>query len=124
MPLNQRLADADDDEDALYGILVALMLLLSDAVRGTLPADVLRNHGYCHKTTLCTLRLNDLEEMGVLRGHARMRMSVLRPGGDPPPTPTRPANTTSTDAPKPSGRYMRCRSFPMTISGGVPARRA
>ena len=35
MPLNQRLVDADDDEDALYGILVALMLLLPDAVRDT-----------------------------------------------------------------------------------------
>ena len=51
-------------------------------------------------------------------------MAVLRPGGDPPPTPTRPANTTSTDAPKPSGRYMRCRSFPECSSGGAPARRA
>ena len=76
MPLNQRLADADDDEDVLYGILVAIMLLLPDAVRNTLPADVLRNNGYCHKAALCTLRLNDLEEMGVLRGHARMLMSV------------------------------------------------
>ena len=27
MPLNQRLVDADDDEDALYGILVVLVLL-------------------------------------------------------------------------------------------------
>ena len=93
MPLNERLADADDDEAALYGILVALMLLLPDAVRDTLPADVLRNNGYCHKAALHTLRLNDLEEMGVLRGHARMLMAVLRPGGDPPPTPKRPANT-------------------------------
>ena len=124
MPLNERLADADDDEAALYGILVALMLLLPDAVSSTLPADVLRNNGYCHKAALHTLRLNDLEEMGVLRGHARMLMAVLRPGGDPPPTPTRPANTTSTDAPKPSGRYMRCRSFPECSSGGAPARRA
>ena len=37
MPLNERLADADDDEAALYGILVALMLLLPDAVRDTNP---------------------------------------------------------------------------------------
>ena len=124
MPLNQRLADADDDEDVLHGILVSLMLLLPDAVRNTLPADVLRNHGYCHKAALCTLRLTDLEEMGVLRGHARILMSVLRPGGDPPPTPTRPANTTSIDAPRPSGRYMRCRSFPETTNDGAPARRA
>ena len=94
MPLNQRLVDADDDEDALYGILVALMLLLPDAVRDTSPADVLRSNGYCHKEALNTLRLNDLEEMGVLRGHARMMMNVLRPGGDPPMTPPRAANTT------------------------------
>ena len=45
MPLNQRLVDADDDEDALYGILVALMLLLPDAMRDTSPADVLRSKG-------------------------------------------------------------------------------
>ena len=78
MPLNQRLVDADDDEDALYGILVALMLLLPDAVRDTSPADVLQSNGYCHKDALNTLRMNDLEEMGVLRGHARMMMNVLR----------------------------------------------
>ena len=77
MPLNQRLVDADDDEDAMYGILVALMLLLPDAVRDTLPADMLRNNGYCHTAAIHTLRLNDLEEMGVLRGHARMLMSVM-----------------------------------------------
>ena len=63
MPLHERLADADDDEDALYGILVALMMLLPDAVRNTQPADVLRQNGYCHKAALHTLRLNDLEEM-------------------------------------------------------------
>ena len=51
MPLNQRLVDADDNEDALYGILVALMLLLPDAVRDTSPADVLQSNGYCHKET-------------------------------------------------------------------------
>ena len=28
MPLNQRLVDADDNEDALYGILVALMVVI------------------------------------------------------------------------------------------------
>jgi hypothetical protein len=55
MPLNQRLVDADDNEDALYGILVALMLLLPDAVRDTSPADVLRSNGYCHKDALNTL---------------------------------------------------------------------
>ena len=124
MPLHERLAVADDDEDALYGILVALMLLLPDAVRDTFPADVLRQNGYCHKAALHTLRLNDLEEMGVLRGHARMLMAVLRPGGDPPSTPTHPANTTSVPIPMPSHRYMRCRSFPDCASGGVPARRA
>ena len=123
MPLNQRLVDADDNEDALYGILVALMLLLPDAVRDTSPADVLRSNGYCHQEALNTLRMNDLEEMGVLRGHARMLMNVLRPGGDPPTTPSRAANTTI-EAPRPSGRYMRCRSFPETTSGGAPARRA
>ena len=45
MPLHERLAVADDDEDALYGILVALMLLLPDAVRDTFPADVLQQNG-------------------------------------------------------------------------------
>ena len=87
MPLNRRLVDADDDVDVLYGVLAALMLLLPEAVRDTLPADLLRNNGYCHLDALNTLRLSDLEEMGVLRGHARMIMTILRPGGDPPLTP-------------------------------------
>ena len=125
MPLNQRLVDADDDQDALYGILVTLMLLLPDAVRDTSCADVLQSNGYCHKEALNTLRLHDLEEVGVLRGHARMRMSVLRPGGDPPMTPPRiQLSNTTIEAPRPMGRYMRCRSFPETTSGGSPARRA
>ena len=84
MPLNRSLVDANDSVDVLYGVLCALMLALPEAVRETFPADVLQNNGYCHIAALHTLRLSDLEEMGVLCGHARMIMSVLRPGGDPP----------------------------------------
>ena len=130
MPLNRSLVDADDSVDVLYGVLCALVMVLPEAVRETLPADVLQNNGYCHIAALHTLRLNtlclcDLEEMGVLRGHARMIMSVLRPGGDPPVTPSSsPRNETSTDTPKPAGRYVRCRSFPVTTSGSAPVRRA
>ena len=87
MPLNRRLVDADDDVDVLYGVLAALMLLLPEAVRDTLPADLLRSNGYFHLAALNTLCLNDLEDLGVLRGHARMIMTILRPGGDPPLTP-------------------------------------
>ena len=87
MPLNKRLIDCDDDEDQLYGVLAALMLTLPAAVRDTKPADVLRANGYCHRSAMETLRVSDLEEMGVLRGHASMMMGLLRPGGDPPPTP-------------------------------------
>ena len=87
MPLNRALVEADDSVDVLYGVLCALMLALPEAVRETLLADVLQNNGYCHIAALHTLRLSDLEEMGVLRFHARMIMSVLRPGGDPPHTP-------------------------------------
>ena len=50
MPLNERLADADDDEAALYGILVALMLLLPDAVRDTFPGPQM----CCGKTDTAT----------------------------------------------------------------------
>ena len=101
------------------------MLALSEAVRETFPADVLQNNGYYHVAALHTLRLSDLEEMGVLRGHARMIMSVLRPGGDPPHTPVAsPRNETSIEAPRPAGRYVRCQSFPEATSGSYPARRA
>ena len=101
------------------------MLTLPEAVRETLPADLLQTNGYFHIAALHTVRLIDLEEMGVLRGHARMIMSVLRPGGDPPVTPSAsPRNETSTDAPKPAARYVRCRSFLVTTSGSAPARRA
>ena len=82
MPLNHSLVDADDFVDVLHGVLSALMLVLLEAVRETCPADAQQNNGYCHTTALHTLRLNDLEDMGVLRGHARMIMSALRPGGD------------------------------------------
>ena len=44
MPLNRRLVDADDDVDVLYGALAALMLLLPEAVRDTLLADLLRSN--------------------------------------------------------------------------------
>jgi hypothetical protein len=125
MPLNRSLVDADDSVDVLYGVLCALMLALPEAVRETFPADVLQNNGYCHIAALHTLRLSDLEEMGVLRGHARMIMSVLRPGGDPPHTPVAsPRNETSIEAPRPAGRYVRCRSFPVATSGSAPTRRA
>jgi hypothetical protein len=82
MPLNRSLVDADDSVDVLYGVLCALVMVLPEAVRETLPADVLQNNGYCHIAALHTLRLNtlclcDLEEMGVLRGHARMIMFSL-----------------------------------------------
>ena len=86
MPLNRAVVDADDSVDILYGVLSALMLSLPEAVRETFPADMLQNNGYCHIAALHTVRLVDLEEMGILRGHARMIMSVLRPGGDPPST--------------------------------------
>ena len=72
MPLNRSLVDADDSVDVLYGVLCALMLALPEAVRETFPADALQNDGYCHIAALHTLRLSDLEEIGVLRGHARM----------------------------------------------------
>ena len=111
MPLNRSLVDADDSVD----VLCALMLALPEAVRETFSADVLQNNGCCHIAPLHALRLDDLEEMDVLRGHARMIMSVLRPGGDPPHTPVAsPRNETSIEAPRPAGRYVRCRSFPVT----------
>ena len=78
MALDRRWADADDTEDALYGILTALMLVLPDPVVATNPADVLRANGHCFKNALLTLRLSDVEEMGVLRGHARMVMWIIR----------------------------------------------
>ena len=71
MPLNRALVDADDSVDVLYGVLSALMMALPEAVRETHPADLLQTNGYCHIAALHTLRLVDLEEMGVLRGHAR-----------------------------------------------------
>jgi hypothetical protein len=77
MPLNRSLVDADDSVDVPYGVLCALMLVLPEAVRETFLADVLQNNGYCHIAALHTSRLSDLEEMDVLRGHARMIMSVL-----------------------------------------------
>ena len=75
------------------------MMVLPEAVRETFPADALQNNGCCHIAALHTLRLCDLEEMCVLRGHARMIMSVLRPGGDPPviPSPS-PRNEASSEA--------------------------
>ena len=101
MPLNRSLVDADDSVDVLHGVLCALMMVLPEAVRETLPADVLQNNGYCHIAALHTLRLSDLEERGVVRGHARMIMSVLRHGWDPPvTTSSSPRNETSTVAPK------------------------
>ena len=66
MPLNCSLVDADDSVDVLYGVLCALMMVLPEAVRETLPANVLQNNGYCHIAALNTLRLCDLEEMGVM----------------------------------------------------------
>ena len=124
MPLNKRLVECDDDEDQLYGVLAALMLTLPAAVRDTKPADVLRANGYCHRSAMETLRVSDLEEMGVLRGHASMMMGLLRPGGDPPPTPKPAArNETSSEPVRMNGRYMRCRAFPDVVSGGTPARR-
>ena len=90
----------------------------------SLPANLLRSNGYYHLAALNTLHLNDLEDLGVLRGHARMIVTILRPGGDPPSTPpSPPRNETSAEPPRP-GRYMRCRSFPDSTSGGAPARRA
>ena len=110
MPLNRALVDADDSVDVLYGVLSALMMALPEAVRETHPAELLQANGYCHIAALHTLRMVDLEKLGVLRGHARMITSVLRPGGDPPVTPSAsPRNETSIDAPKPAGRYVRCR---------------
>ena len=82
MPLNRALVDGDDSVDVLYGVLGALMMALPEAVRETHPADLLQTNGYCHIAALHTLRMVDLEELGVFRGHARMIMSVLRPGGD------------------------------------------
>ena len=83
MPLNRSLVDADDSVVVLYGVLCALMLALPEAVRQMFLADVLQINGYmyCHIAALHMLRLSDLEEMGVLRGHTRMIMSVLSPGG-------------------------------------------
>ena len=46
-------------------------------MRDTLSTDLLRNNGYCHLAALNTLRLGDLEALGVLRGHARMIMTRL-----------------------------------------------
>ena len=116
---NRSLADADDSVDGLYGVLCALMPALPEAV-------VLQNNGYCHNAALHTLCLSDLKEMGVLRGHARMIMSVLRPGGGLPHTTvaSSPRNETSIETPRPAGRYVRCRSFREATSGSAPARRA
>ena len=43
MPLNRRLVDADYDVGVLHAALAAPMLPLPEAVRDTLPADLLRN---------------------------------------------------------------------------------
>ena len=55
MPLNRSLVDSDDSVDVLYGVLSALMLVLPEAVRETLPADLLQANGYCHIAALHTL---------------------------------------------------------------------
>ena len=71
MPLNRAFVDADDSVDILYGVLNALMLTLPEAVRETLPANLLQTNGYCHIAAQHTVRLIDLAEMGVLCGTQR-----------------------------------------------------
>ena len=65
MLLIRSLVDADDSLDVLYGVLSALMLVLPEAVRDTVPANVLRNNGHCLIAALHTLQMNDLEDMVV-----------------------------------------------------------
>ena len=82
-PLDERLLQAErpDDEAAVYGILAAMILVLPVAVREKDPALVLKENGYAYVSALLTLRVDDLELLGFVRGHAAMIMSVLRPPG-------------------------------------------
>ena len=132
-PLDKRLRDAvtPDDEDAMYGILAALFLVLPAAVRATDPAVVLKQNGYCFLPALVTLTVHDLEQLGVLRGHAQMVMSVLRPA--PPETydvtpdadagsKFAPPEAQNATQPAPNGGrppYLsrpRCRPFPAQLT--------
>jgi hypothetical protein len=69
--------DEPDDEGSVHGIVAALFLVLPAVVRQTAPADLLRQNGYCFLSALETLTLDDLESLGVLRGHAAQMMRAL-----------------------------------------------
>ena len=124
MGLVPRLREADDpdDEDAVYGTLAALFLALPAAVRKTDPATLLRANGYCFVEALKLLTVEDLELLGVPRGHARMVMNCVFEARAPPPRTPPPAQNNTAAAP-PVVRA-RCRPFPESTASGVPTARA
>ena len=88
------------------------------------PQDLLLANGYCFLTALQTLSVDDLEQLGVLRGHAQMILRALRPL--PPEvfdvipqqgTETQQGNTTQSAPPpyQPTSRA-RCRPFPERLT--------
>ena len=79
-------ADDPDDEAAVYGILAALLLVLPSAVRKLDPATVLKANGYCFVSALVLMTLDDLEQLGMPRGHARMIMNCVHEPRAPPPS--------------------------------------
>ena len=83
-----READDPDDEAEVYGILAALFLVLPSAVRKLDPAAVLKANGYCFVSALGLMTLDDLEQLGMPRGHARMIMNCVFETRAPPTSNT------------------------------------
>ena len=120
-PLDKRLRDVDDpgDESAVHGIVAALFLVLPAVVRQTAPADLLRANGYSFLAALETLTVDDLESLGVLRGHAAQMMRALRPAHsshyDQPQNAQNTTAAANVTAPAPQHR-VRCRPFPEVLT--------
>ena len=120
-----READDPDDEAEVYGILAALFLVLPSAVRKLDPAAVLKANGYCFVSALGLMTLDDLEQLGMPRGHARMIMNCVHEPRAPPPSSPPPIDAArNTTAAAPQSHRARCRPFPESTSSGVPTARA
>ena len=70
-------AGADgESEDVMYGKCQAVFKKLPVGVVQLKYEDLLRAGGYCYAAALATLTVQELVDLGVLRGHAGMIMVV------------------------------------------------
>ena len=128
-PLHERLRDTaePDSESVIFGIVGSLFLLLPEAVRAQRYEVLLKDNGFCFLGALDAMSAADLQELGVVRGHALLLLRALRPP-QVPPTPASPlqqrsaaaaANGTADDPNHGMAPHLfraKCRAFPTVLT--------